>query len=356
MRDKISSRIEFWTIYIEVRPIIVSENKSLKEYTELSRKGWQCNQENGVMHNIITNIDRNTKPKYRGHDNSKAEVRMDSKEKFNDDNIHFIVLNELLPDSGQPRSEAKPSDGLISSIKKHGIKHPIIVRKMPDGTIKIIDGERRTNAAKELKIEKVPVKFDGVKTDNEAFELAFALNFTSESLSVMETAEALRKIKENDKLTQVELGKRFGLNQSATSEYLKLTKLPEAVKDRCREDRTVSKTCLLRLSSMKNAELMIEELTTPKNGSGSSINSPPKMPEKKAKKSAVDQASKHTEALKLRFTKILHHWDEYRNDHENFFSLVEDIEIFLEGLKRQIDLKQGKNSDDKQETEVTVST
>ena len=69
-----------------------------------------------------------------------------------------VFVSNIIPNPYQPRMDAtKDIENLSQSIEEHGVLSPLIVSKRDDGKYQLIAGERRLNAAKAIKLEKVPV-------------------------------------------------------------------------------------------------------------------------------------------------------------------------------------------------------
>lgn len=68
-------------------------------------------------------------------------------------------------------------DKLEASIRKDGIKRPIVVRELADGSFQIIGGQHRTEAALKLKLDTVPVINRGPISDAAAKKETLLDNF-----------------------------------------------------------------------------------------------------------------------------------------------------------------------------------
>ena len=149
---------------------------------------------------------------------------------------------ELIPNPMQPRSSFDDAQlqSLADSIARHGILQPICVKKREHVPVleingqrisdpqryEIIAGERRWRAAKLLALKEVPcilMEADGGKSATIALEE----NINREELNFFEQATALQNIMLVCSLTQSELAKRLGLNQSTVANKLRLLKLTE---------------------------------------------------------------------------------------------------------------------------------
>lgn len=74
---------------------------------------------------------------------------------------------------------------LAASIKRDGVKSPLWVRPLPDGSYGLVAGERRYRAAQIAGLEEVPALIHNVD-EREALRLALLENGQREDLSIME--------------------------------------------------------------------------------------------------------------------------------------------------------------------------
>ncbi|MBF0274850.1 MAG: ParB/RepB/Spo0J family partition protein [Nitrospinae bacterium] len=146
-----------------------------------------------------------------------------------ENNILFLEVDRVIPNPNQPRKAIKeePLQELVNSIKTKGIIQPILVQRSGDNYL-IIAGERRWQAAKKAKLEKVPVVVKDV-TDVEAYELALIENIQRENLNPVEEAFGYKQLIDQFELTQEELSKRIGKNRSLIANSLRIINLPEEI-------------------------------------------------------------------------------------------------------------------------------
>ena len=131
----------------------------------------------------------------------------------------------------QPRTnydDAKLND-LKASIKEKGLLQPILVREKSAGRFEVIAGERRLRAARDLKLESVPVIIKNVN-DQEALVIALIENIQREELNPVEEAEAYRKLIEDFKYTHDSVAQSVGKDRSTVSNLLRLLKLPDEIR------------------------------------------------------------------------------------------------------------------------------
>ncbi len=122
---------------------------------------------------------------------------------------------------------------LASSIERHGMVQPIIVRKVGE-RYSIVAGERRYRAARLAGMTRVPVL---IKTfdDIEVHEVALVENLQRENLNPIEEAAAIRFLMQQHDLTQEEVSQRLGKSRPVIANALRLLNLPEDVQKFVRE-------------------------------------------------------------------------------------------------------------------------
>ncbi|MDF2902794.1 MAG: parB-like partition protein [Bacillus sp. (in: firmicutes)] len=148
-----------------------------------------------------------------------------------EETVQEIMLKELRPNPYQPRKifKAEAIEELKQSILEHGILQPIIVRKSIKG-YEIVVGERRYRAAKEAKLEKIPVVVRNL-TEQQMMELAVLENLQREDLTPIEEGSAYQMLMQKLGLTQEELAKRLGKSRPHIANLVRLLSLPNKIQD-----------------------------------------------------------------------------------------------------------------------------
>lgn len=138
--------------------------------------------------------------------------------------VHLIDTNE-----DQPRKtfDRERLHELATSIERHGMVQPIIVRKKGERFM-IVAGERRFRAAHIAGLSAVPVVIRDID-DNEILEVALVENLQREDLNPVEEALAIRCLMEQHDLTQQEVADRLAKSRPAIANTLRLLSLPELV-------------------------------------------------------------------------------------------------------------------------------
>ena len=153
-------------------------------------------------------------------------------------NVESIQIERIVPNRYQPRQVFDPSKlkELAESIDEHGLLQPIVVRPIEEHMYEIIAGERRFSALQSLQKSHADVIIRDM-SDEETAVVALIENIQRENLSVVEEAEAYKKLLEIGNTTQSELAKSLGKSQSFIANKLRLLKLAPKVIVRLREGK-----------------------------------------------------------------------------------------------------------------------
>jgi ParB family transcriptional regulator, chromosome partitioning protein len=148
-----------------------------------------------------------------------------------DEVVQEISVKELRPNPYQPRKvfQLEAIEELKNSIIEHGILQPLIARKSIKG-YEIVAGERRFRAAKEAKLEKVPVVVREF-SEQQMMELAVLENLQREDLTPIEEAVAYQTLMEKLNLTQEVLAKRLGKSRPHIANHVRLLSLPVKIQE-----------------------------------------------------------------------------------------------------------------------------
>lgn len=172
-----------------------------------------------------------------GMSSDKPEAnKFDDKQSMQEvpDDIHDIQqinIDDIVPNPFQPRKtfHEEALDELAASIAEYGVIQPILVRRLNQGGFELIAGERRLRASKRAGLKEVPIIVKDF-TDKEVAELAMIENLQREDLHFLEEAEGYYQLLVNFGLTQEELAKRVGKNQSTIANKLRILKLSPEVR------------------------------------------------------------------------------------------------------------------------------
>ena len=173
-----------------------------------------------------------------------------------------LDVNDVLPNRFQPRIKFKEDsiNELSESIKEHGVIQPIVVRPMGD-KYEIIAGERRYKASLLAGKRTVPTIVIDLN-DKDSAEVALIENVQREDLTPIEEAISYKKMLDMGYLTQEELAKKLGKNQSTVANKLRLLNLSEDVQEAVLEGKMSERHArsLLKLSNEKQQIDMLNKI------------------------------------------------------------------------------------------------
>ncbi|MCU9613477.1 ParB/RepB/Spo0J family partition protein [Caldibacillus lycopersici] len=169
--------------------------------------------------------------------------------------VEDIKITDIRPNPYQPRKYFKDEaiEELKQSIIEHGILQPLIVRKSIKG-YEIVVGERRYRAAKEAKLEKIPVVVREL-SEQQMMELAVLENLQREDLTPLEEAAAYQTLMDRMSLTQEELAKRLGKSRPHIANHVRLLSLPAYIQQLITDEK-ISMGHGRALLGLKNKEKM----------------------------------------------------------------------------------------------------
>jgi ParB family chromosome partitioning protein len=144
--------------------------------------------------------------------------------------IEFLRPNPLNPRQTFGEEELEE---LAASIRERDIIQPIIVRGVPGmvDAFEIIAGERRWRAAQRAGLRDVPVVLVEA-SDKQALEFAIIENIQRADLNALDEARGYENLIGQFGYTQTDLAKVMGKSRSHVANTLRLTRLPNAVKER----------------------------------------------------------------------------------------------------------------------------
>ncbi|HCS54174.1 MAG TPA: chromosome partitioning protein ParB [Planctomycetaceae bacterium] len=151
--------------------------------------------------------------------------------------ITNLPLDRIQRNPKQPRKHFEKSDldELASSVGKHGILQPVLVREYGEN-YELIAGERRWLAARQAGLQNIPCRVVDV-IDKIACEFSFEENLKRKDLNDLEKAQAFRDYIDHFESSVEELGKQLSMSRSAVSNTLRLLDLPVPIKNALQEQK-----------------------------------------------------------------------------------------------------------------------
>lgn len=140
-----------------------------------------------------------------------------------------LEVRNILPDENQPRKYF-PADKMYSlkqSVKKHGIKQPLIVEDMGNGKYLLIDGERRFRTAVDLGLSTVPCIVEAPKTEEDRLIMQFSIQEQHEAWTPVEKAMALLALSKTMSLSLEAVCKMLDITNAVSSRYVAFAELSD---------------------------------------------------------------------------------------------------------------------------------
>ena len=154
------------------------------------------------------------------------------------ESVLYIDIQKIKTNPYQPREEFDEAslNELTESIKQKGIIQAITVRKTDSGQYELLSGERRLRAAKKAGIGKIPAFVMDVSSKEDLLEISLIENIQRKDLNGLEVAQGYKRLIEECKLTQEQVAVKVGKSRSAVTNFLRLLKLPEVIKQSIRKN------------------------------------------------------------------------------------------------------------------------
>jgi ParB family transcriptional regulator, chromosome partitioning protein len=168
----------------------------------------------------------------------------------------MIPVDKLDPNPEQPRTEFGDLTELTASIAEKGVLEPLLVKpNRLTGRWMIIAGERRWRSAQRAGLKEVPCVEMEVDAGTVA-EIALIENMQRKDLTVWEEADGLLALCDKFGYTHDDVARKVGKSRSTVTEALAIAKIPEDVREVCREGEITAKSSLLQIVRQPDDESM----------------------------------------------------------------------------------------------------
>ncbi len=196
-----------------------------------------------------------------------------------------IDVNLLKRGEYQPRRFIQEQDlkELASSIEKHGVMQPIVIRPIEDEQYpyEIIAGERRWRAAQLAGLKEIPAIVRDLN-DQVAIALALIENIQRQDLNPIDQALALQRFHDEFGLSHQEIAETVGKARTTVSNLLRLLSLDDAIKNlmqegqldmgharailalKAKDQMAVAKIVIEKSLSVRQTEQLFREWNEPK--------------------------------------------------------------------------------------------
>ena len=146
------------------------------------------------------------------------------------DALTTLPVGRIRPGRYQPRTkmDQEALAELAASIKAQGLMQPVLVRPVESDRYELIAGERRWRAAQLAGMQEIPALVREV-ADESALAMSLIENIQRENLNPMEEAAGLQRLADEFRMTHEQVAEAVGRSRSATTNLLRLLKLPKPV-------------------------------------------------------------------------------------------------------------------------------
>ena len=169
----------------------------------------------------------------------------------------MIPLDKLDPNPEQPRVDFGDLTELTASIAEKGVLEPLLVNpNRITGRWMIIAGERRFRSAQRAGLKEVPCVEMEVDEGTIA-EIALIENMQRKDLTVWEEADGLLALTERFGYTHDDVARKVGKSRTTVTEAMAIARIPNEVREICREGDINAKSSLLQIVRQPDDETML---------------------------------------------------------------------------------------------------
>ena len=266
----------------------------------------------------------------------------------NDDRILYIDINDIKPNSAQPRRffDEDKLEELASSIRTNGVIQPLIVRQNNNG-YELVAGERRWRASRIAGLKKVPCIIRNFDEKQNAI-VAIIENMQREDLNPIEEAMGLKSMTEKYGFTQEQVSASLGRSRTYIANSIRLLKLPEEIQQYVSSGKMSAahgRTIINIPDSRKQKEIadkiIKNDLSVRATERLAAKVKDDLKPERKKRKKAADDAVKKSDSIRavenelmtLTGTKVNINGDENRGKLELEFYSTDELNRLIEVLR-----------------------
>ena len=143
-----------------------------------------------------------------------------------------LPVTRIRPGRYQPRTkmDQQALAELAASIRSQGLMQPLLVRPVDRDRYELVAGERRWRAAQMAGLDEVPALVREIP-DEAALAMSLIENIQRENLNPMEEAAGIQRLVDEFKMTHEQAADAVGRSRSATTNLLRLLKLPRPLQE-----------------------------------------------------------------------------------------------------------------------------
>jgi len=154
--------------------------------------------------------------------------------------LRTISVDQLVKHGMHPREDIGDVSSLEKSIQADGLQEPIMVHAVAEDTFEVLDGVRRLQAITNLNLNEAECLVKTGLEPEKAARISYVKNVERRSLTPIEIARYLQKLKDTFGFSHGDLELRGFGSPSSISNSLKLLNLPEEVQDQIHKGKLTS--------------------------------------------------------------------------------------------------------------------
>ncbi|MEG0923829.1 MAG: ParB/RepB/Spo0J family partition protein [Anaerovoracaceae bacterium] len=174
-----------------------------------------------------------------------------------------ISMDLICVNPNQPRKIFKEEElnELKNSIAEFGVLQPVIVKKDKYGLYLLIAGERRLRAARLAGLTKIPAMIKETD-DKDSALISLIENVQRENLNYIEEAYAYKQLIDDYGLTQGEVARKVGKQQSTISNKIRILALPKDIQEQLAENKLTERhaRALLKLVEESSRKKVLQRV------------------------------------------------------------------------------------------------
>ena len=176
-----------------------------------------------------------------------------------------VAVASIETDPDQPRKDVGDLTELKASITRHGILQPVILSIVAHEQYRLIAGERRFTAARELGLETVPAIIRTIE-EHHRLEVQLVENIHRKELNPLEEAGAYQRLIDEFKLSQRQLAQRLGKSPAAINQTIRILSLPSQILESVQTSERLNRSVLLEIAKLASEDEQLAYWNAALNG------------------------------------------------------------------------------------------
>lgn len=166
--------------------------------------------------------------------------------------VLYLSLNDIVVSNTRTAFDENALKELSHSIKANGVLQPITVNELEEGKYRLITGERRYRASLLAGCSDIPAIVANIP-DDKILQVQIIENLQRRNVSTMDEVRAIVRLRDEEGMTQPEIGRAIGKAQSHVFRYLQVGSAHPDVHDAL-ENQQVTANVAFRIAALETHE------------------------------------------------------------------------------------------------------